>query len=326
MNEECIESSRATGSWVVWLLGVVLTGGMSPLLAAPPLARSKEISPFAAHNCYSDLGVKVSKYQLTNGLRAGLRFIEVDVHHVPSAGGFVVTHKSKDPPSEPLLGDFLEPLWRRWTDEPGEHLLIIDLKAGRPDQVAADMHRYLLGHRDALCTFAPDGTPRATGPVSVCLTGSQVLGQAYIDLATKKGELLARRDGGPGARNRDLLRRYLRRAPRPGVGYLTLNWGNIVRGSKTPDDYMDWLCEIVAGARRSGYRLRVYTLNVARPERVDGRLASGEWDAAWSSCVRAGVDMIATDNYGLAAEWWREIGVGLPVVRPKTQPAPASSP
>jgi len=281
--------------------------------------------PFAGHNCYSDLNLRLSRHKLATALRAGLRTIEVDVHHNPTAGGFVVTHTSKDPPAEPLLGEFLTPMWRQWRDEPGEHILIIDLKGGRPDAVARDMHEYLRAYRDVLCTFAPDGSARSTGPIRVCLTGSRALGQAYIDLAGRKGELLALRDGSPGGRGGDALRRYLRRPARPGVGFLTLPWG-VVDGGSAAGDYVDWLSEIVAGARRNGYQLRVYTLNVPLPKRLDGRLVSGEWDAHWSACVRAGVDMISTDTYALAAEWWKQIGSKLEPIQPGAKSKGPASP
>jgi len=275
-------------------------------------ASAERACPFAGHNCYSDFGLRISNRKLAMALQAGLRVIEVDVHHVPSAGGFVVTHKSRNPPSAPLLGGFLQPLWARWRDEPGEHILVIDFKAGRPDLAARDLDRYLADYREVLTAYAPDGTLRARGHISVCLSGSSAIGRAYIDLASKKGELLALRDTGPGGTKREAMRRFLQRPRRPGVGYLTLDFANsVIRGSGTAPDYLDWLCEIVAGARRCRYKVRVYTLDVLGPKRVDGRLVSGAWDAHWAACVRAGVDMISTDNYALAAEWWKQIGCKL---------------
>lgn len=310
-------------SFTTSLCASVLT---ATLLAGSRPAGVERACPFAGHNCYSDFGLRISHRRLAMALQAGLRFIEVDVHHVPSAGGFVVTHKSKDPPSEPLLKEFLKPLWARWRDEPGEHILVIDFKAGRPDLAARDLDRYLTDYREVLSAYAPDGTLRTGGPVSICLSGSGAIGRAYVDLASKKGELLALRDTGPGGAKREAMRRFLHRPRPPGVGYLTLDFtSSVVRGSGTAPDYLDWLCEIVTGARRRRYRVRVYTLDVLGPKRVDGRLVSGAWDAHWAACVRAEVDMISTDNYALAAEWWKEIGSKLAPARPKPGPR-ASSP
>lgn len=287
------------------------SAGATPAASPGDIARS---CPFAGHNCYSDLNLGASRHKLKAALDAGLRFIEIDVNHNPSAGGFVVTHRSRRPPTEPLLADFIKPLWERWSAEPGDHLLIIDFKAGSPDPASRDLHKYLRQHRDVLCSFAPDGTIRRTGPIGVCLTGAAIIGQAYLTLAGGEGELLARRDTGSAGSRRDGMREFFRRRPRPGVSYLTLDWRKITGKSTDPTDYFDWLCEIVTGARRNHYRLRVYTLNARKPKKTDGRLVSGKWDAHWRACVRAGVDMISTDNYALAAEWWRQIGTKLETI------------
>jgi len=283
--------------------------------AFPADVRSEPPCPFAAHNCYSDLGARMAERRLAEALTAGLRHIEVDVNYQPSAGGFVVTHKSDRPPSEPLLHNFLVPLWKTWRSEPYDHTLIIDLKAGDPTPAGRALHDYLKEHRDALSRFAPDGTLRSRGPVSVCLTGSRRIGQAYLNLAAQEGELLARRDEGfGGASAREALRRYLRQPPHPGVGYLTINW-NVVVGDQGESqrtglsgETRAWLTEIVAGARRHGYRLRFYTLNVRHFSHPGEPLIAGGWDAAWAACVQAGVDMISTDQYTLAVEWWKQIG------------------
>ncbi len=302
----------------------LLLSCLIPCLACPVEARGEELAPcpFAGHNCYSDLGVAVSTRRLARALNAGLRYIEVDVHHRCSPRGFVVTHKGKDPPSEPMLEDFLQPLWRRWTAEQGDHLLIIDFKAGRPDAVAKDLDRILQRHRDALARYAPDGKPIARGAIRVCLTGSGRLGQAYIDYARRRGELLALRDTGARGKGKEGVRRVLRE-PRPaGVGYLTLHFGSsVLRVSPEPEGYLPWLREIALGARRRGYHLRVYTLNVLGPERDGDVLKSGRWDRHWRACVQAGVEMIATDNYQLAAEWWEQIGRELAPPRPHASPS-----
>jgi hypothetical protein len=48
-----------------------------------------------------------------------------------------------------------------------------------------------------------------------------------------------------------------------------------------------------------GYALRVYTVNAAKAGRAfDARL--------WERCVAARVPMIATDDYQLASDWWRQ--------------------
>ncbi|MBN1347290.1 MAG: hypothetical protein JXQ73_31660 [Phycisphaerae bacterium] len=295
-------------------------------LASETASRPATPCPFAGHNCYSDFDVRASRRRLKTALDADLRYIEVDVNHHPPAGGFVVTHKSKNPPAEPRLDDFLEPLWRKWRGQPGEHVLIIDLKAGRSDAVARDMHRYLQNHRDVLSAYAPDGTRRTAGTVCVCLTGSSHLGQAYVDLAAETGELLALRDTGPRGRGKKAMRELLGRPRRPGVGYLTLSWPVVLSGTDASDDPTDWLREIVAGARNRGYKLRVYTLNARKPS--GGGLASGKWDANWRACVRTGVDMIATDDYALATEWWHKIGVNWagnsPPTPSSTRPAKSS--
>jgi len=270
--------------------------------------------PFAAHNCYSDVSVQAARHRLAEALQVGLRYIEVDVNHQPEAGGFVVTHKSENAPTEPLLQEFLKPLWEKWRAEPFEHLLIVDFKAGRPDAVASTFHAYLSQYRDVLCTFAPDGSPKAKGPVAVCLTGSGHLGRAYINHARAQGELLARRDQGfSGAAARPALRQYLQRPPEPGVGYLTVEWNVVIPKGKPyaaplSSEDRTWLAEIVAGAKRHQYGLRFYTLNTRETYRKDAKLTSGDWDTHWAACVRAGVDMIATDQYSLGVQWWEQIG------------------
>jgi hypothetical protein len=292
---------------LVLLLGVSPSRGRAESVTERPC-------PFAAHNCYSDVGVRQAEQRLAEALQAGLRYIEVDVNHQPAAGGFIVTHKSDNPPTQPLLQDYLPPLWKKWSSEPFEHILIIEFKAGRAPAIAEDFHAYLLKYRDLLCTFAPDGSPRAKGPISVYLTGSTRLGQAYINYATNKGELLARRDEGfSGPHDRDRLRAYLQQPPRPGVAYLTMEWGVVVGKGRSytaplPPENQAWLEEIVAGARKQHYRFRFYTLNVRHTYHPNEPLTPGEWDGAWTACVRAGVDMIATDQYTLAAEWWKRIG------------------
>lgn len=283
-------------------------------LALSSFARADEIvPPFAGHNCYSDLGEGHSRGKLSAALRSGLRAIEVDVNHSPTAGGFVVTHDGGPKPRGPLLDVFLQPLWKRWSKEAGEHILIIDFKAGSRDDVPKALYDYLGQYRDKLCTYKPDGSRLKTGPVKVCLTGSKTLDKACVEFGRRKGELLALRDGPTGAMKggfRQALRDYLARAAEPGVGYLTLNWRRLIDEDEPPASQVDWLREVMRGARGRGYLVRVYTLNVI-PQRLDGQLVGGDWDATWRTCVRGGIDMIATDNYRLAVRWWREIGKGL---------------
>ncbi len=268
------------------------------------------VPPFAGHNGYSDLGERHSRGKLAAALESGLRAIEVDVNHCPAAGGFVVTHDGGPEPRGALLSDFLVPLWERWSREKGEHILIIDFKNGSKQRVPKALHDYLGRYRDVLGTYKPDGSPKRTGPIQVCLTGSGRLKQSYIDYARDRGELLALRDGSAGASKagfRQALRAYLARPAEPGVGYLTLNWRRLIDASRRPESQVDWLKEVMRGARRRGYRVRVYTLNVL-PQSEGGRLVSGTWDAAWRACVLGGLDMIATDNYRLSVRWWDEIG------------------
>ncbi len=306
-----MKAQYTTRGWRDAGLGLLLLGW-----AAATTGFAAEIPcPIAAHNCYSDAGVLAAEKRLAEALSVGLKYIEVDVNHNPAAGGFVVTHKSENPPLKPLLADYLKPLWAQWRNEPNDkHILIIEPKAGQPEAVARGLHDYLAGYRDLLTTFATDGTVRHKGPISVCLTGVQHLGQAYLDHASKGGEWLACRDegfgNGPGAR--DALRACLARPAKPGVRFLTIEWGVVVgrRGYVDPltPEASAWLDEIVAGARRNNYHLRFYTINVRHTYHRDERLEPGGWDHPWRACAKAGVEMIATDQYSLGVQWWEQVG------------------
>jgi hypothetical protein len=282
--------------------------------AAPSVLAEERPCPIAAHNCYSDVSVKAAEQRLAEALSVGLRYIEVDVNLQPSAGGFVVTHRSDKPPTRPLLQDYLKPLWAKWREEPFDHILIVEFKAGPREQIGKAFHDYLLPYRDVLNTFAPDGSPRSRGRISVALTGSGTLMQAYIDYARQQGELLARRDQGfSGPLARGALKEFLKQPAPQGVGYLTVEW-NVVVGSArayfTPMSAANrfWLAEIVAGARRNHYTLRFYTLNPRYTFHRGEPIVAGDWDTAWAECAKAGVDMIATDQYALGVQWWERIG------------------
>ncbi len=264
--------------------------------AAP--ARAIE-NPFAAHNAYPWRLYPSGRFE--SALAAGLKHIEVDITYDQSRNAAVVTHDGSPGGKEPELGAFLAPLWQQWggSSESG-YTLIVDFKSSST-ALAQDVHEILKPNANLLSTMAkaPDGEFRPS-KITVCLTGSRAGHRAYDDQLSTGDFYLAFADLGPETWQADVSG-YVPSEPPRFVRFLSfpLHVFADAKGASGPAHVsLERLAETVRLANRAGYRMRVYTIN-------PGRAADGTPDMrVWEKCVEAGVHMIATDAYHLAADWW----------------------
>ena len=308
-------------AWVmlVWLLAVcVLVVTPAASLAADPAPPQRE-NPFAAHNSYP--WRFYAKDRFDKALASGLKHLEVDVTFDPARQAVVATHDEKPTGNEPELGKLLEPLWQRWGAAPDDgYTLIIDLKTASPE-LAAGLRKILEPRQALLSTLTKGSDARFhPGKITVCLTGSTA-GHRIFDEQTPAGsDYLAFSDdsGAPGNWQSETSQ-YVPNKPPGFVRFITLEKSNFLDAPGARGDEhvsLSRLREVAGRANELGYGLRIYTINPARAKdanssgvtKPDGRqepLSPG-WDTHfWDLCLDAGVTMIATDAYDVAAAHWK---------------------
>ena len=237
---------------------------------------------FSGHNTYGDDGHGHSKLDLA--LEAGLHAVEVDETWGMVRERAVVTH-SKDALglTEPLLEDYLAPVWRAWsTAQDNDYLLTLDLKKDSAP-LAQDIHHILEKHAAVLSHVDAQGVYHP-GKITVMLTGSGTTERDYEDYARAHGGCLAfgHATSVPAAA--------------PGfVRFLNLSLRQLLTAGKNDEIATDVVKSLVSRAHAAGYRVRVYLVNEERH---------------WQTLIDAGVDWIATDAYQQAADYWRHHQAG----------------
>ena len=276
-------------------------------------------NPFAAHNAYP--WRLYAKDRFDKALASGLKHLEVDVTFDPARQAVVATHDEKPTGKEPELGKLLEPLWDRWGTAPDDgYTLIIDLKTASPELVAG--LRKIIEPRRALLSAlnkGPDGKFRP-GKITVCLTGSTAGHRTFDEQTAAGSDYLAFSDdtGCPGNWQSDASQ-YVPTKPPGFVRFITLEKSNFMDASGAAGNEhlsLSRLKEVASRANDGGYQLRIYTINPTRakgsvPEvsiaaaNELGPLSPG-WDTRfWDLCLDAGVAMIATDAFDVAAAHWK---------------------
>lgn len=308
-------SSRRRLLCLLTALGVALAPAAAPVGAEAPAGPM----PFAAHNAYPYKGKGTEK--LTRALRAGFPHIETDITYDAARKAVVVTHDGEPSGNEPELDAFLAPLWRQWTTCPvAGRTLTFDLKSSRAGLVEG-LQSVLRKHARALSWMdARAGATFRPGPITVCLSGNDTAKNAYARLAARQGRYLAFLDhvydenawksdasdyvpAAPASVHRFLTlhsSNFLGERRRGGViGGAWENTKDFARGlafwEKRPDPDQTLsaarLSAAAKAAARRGYAIRVYVVNSSRD---------------WETCAKAGIPMLATDEYEDAARWWRE--------------------
>ena len=272
-------------------------------------------NPFAAHNAYP--WRFYAKDRFDKALASGLKHLEVDVTFDPARQAVVATHDEEPTGNEPELGKLLETLWERWGAAPNDgYTLIIDLKTASPELVAG--LREIFEPRGALLsalTKSSDGKFRP-GKITVCLTGNTAGHRIYDEQTAAGADYLAFSDdsGCPGDWQSDASQ-YVPNKPPGFVRFITLEKSNFLDapGAKG-DEHISFsrLQEVAHRANDGGYGLRIYTINPARRDPRETRGANGAeilspgWDTHfWDLCLDAGVAMIATDAFDVAAAHWK---------------------
>lgn len=299
----------------VWLLAASALVMSSASRAADPATPRRE-NPFAAHNAYP--WRFYAKDRFDKALASGLKHLEVDVTYYPARQAVVATHDAKPTGNEPELGKLLEPLWERWGAAPDDgYTLIIDLKTASPELVAG-LTKILEPRRALLSalTKAPDAKFRP-GKITVCVTGSTAGHRIYDEQTPEGSDYLAFSDdtGAPGDWQSD-ANLYVPGKPPGFVRFITLEKSNFLDAPGAKGDEhvsLARLREVAGRANELGYRLRIYTINPARskeaasvPPNQSGAPLSPGWDTHfWDLCLDAGVTMIATDAFDVAAAHWK---------------------
>lgn len=276
---------------------------LSALLMLAPVAAvaadKAASNPFAAHNAYP-FRLHADKDRLPRALDAGLKHIEVDVAYDPKRKAIVATHDSVPRGNEPELCEFLAPLWERWGKAHGDgYTLIVDFKKSSPEIVEA-FAAVINPHAELLSRMSKSaGGKFEERKITVCLTGDTGAHRLYADLVREDGEYLAFGDHGSGAWKEDVAA-YVPSEPANFVRFLTYEKQTFMdaRDAKGNEHISrERIAEAVRLAKERGYQIRVYTVNPARR-------AGGLDDAYWAACVEGGIDMISTDAYELARDWW----------------------
>lgn len=292
---------RLAPALLVW---TILCGDAATLSAdeSPSAPRPADATnPLAAHNAYTWRLYPGDR--LGRALASGLKHVEIDVCYDASRQAVVVTHDNPARGNEPELEAYLAPVWRQWQAAAGEgYTLIIDFKSAQP-AAAARVHEILLPQA-ALLTSLPkrDGAALQPGKVTVCLTGDTAAHRHYAEGIAADGSYLAFGDVGGGAWQADAAS-YVPDAPAGFVRFVTLEKG-VFRADPKDRAAAAFdparLRAVADKAHRLGYRVRVYTLNP--PKQPDG----GFDTSAWAACIDGGLEMVSTDAYELARDWWRE--------------------
>lgn len=273
---------------VALLLAAVLAA------AFPPLWR------FTAHNAYPEKGQHGDR--LERARRAGLRAVEIDVSWSEERRRAVITHEKIPAGGEPTLEQYfwkplLPELERLPRGKPG-WLLLVDFKTGHPGPVR-ELYGDLQRRSRLVSRF---GSQIDYGPLTVLLTGDNRAIAAFEKLHPARGPYLAMGNREPPERQyRENLEEYFPEPPTAFYRVYNFEWSHIEpdrdarRNGPLPGNARDRLRAFAELARRKGYWLRTWTLNEST---FGGRAGLLE---RWTAAREAGVQMIATDEYDLAA-------------------------
>jgi len=283
-----------------WLAGMLLGAclGMGVGSGAAWAADAMSDCPLAAHNAYPWRLYAPGRFE--QALQAGLKHVEVDITFDPAKGKAVATHDAKPSGKETELGTLLEPLWKQWlaSDEQG-YTLILDFKTSSPELVKG-VAEVLEPYRAAVSTLGKKpGSQFEERKITVCLTGNTAAHRLYAESVPEEGAYLAFGDQGGGDWREDVAS-YVPKGPAGFVRFLTYERSAFqdAKGAKGDDHLsVERMRQLMELARQGNYRVRLYTIN---PPKKAGRFDM----TAWQRCVEAGVDMISTDAYPLAREWW----------------------
>jgi glycerophosphoryl diester phosphodiesterase len=289
---------RRGNLWLGLLLTACMWGGVSVVRAGGEMSDC----PFAAHNAYPWRLYAPGRFE--QALDAGLKHIEVDITFDPVKKKAVATHDAKPNGKETELGTLLEPMWKKWlaSDEQG-YTLILDFKTSSPELVEA-VAEVLEPYREQLSTLGKEaGSKFEERKITVCLTGNTAAHRLYAESVPAEGAYLAFGDLGGNDWRADVAS-YVPKEPAGFVRFLTYERSAFqdAQGAKGDNHLsVERLAKLMELARQRNYHVRIYTLNPPKK--------AGESDTtAWSRCVEAGVEMISTDAYPLARQWWLEHG------------------
>lgn len=236
------------------------------------MAVHAEVVPLPNAHSHNDY---LHAHPLTDALDNGFCSVEADIFLVE--GQLLVAHDRKNvKPDRTLQSLYLDPLRKRakmnggriYKDGP-EVILLIDFKSDGPETYTA-LRKVLEEYADILTTFRAKSVEHKA--VLAVLTGGRPvkpLEDETVRYAALDG-LLPDLDTGP---SKDL------------VPLVSSSWGASFtwRGvGPLPDDQRQKLADMVAKAKKHGYRLRFW----AAPDRTE----------AWRTLRDAGVDLINTDN------------------------------
>ncbi|WP_052947566.1 phosphatidylinositol-specific phospholipase C/glycerophosphodiester phosphodiesterase family protein [Aneurinibacillus tyrosinisolvens] len=234
-----------------------------------PLARTH------AHNDYEHTR------PLLDALEHGFTSVEADIWLVN--GELLVAHDIKDlRPGRTLKSLYLDPLKQRVKDNHGavypnyEHdiTLLIDVKS-EADSTYRVLHEQLRQYQNMLTRFAPSGVK--PGAITVIVSGNRagtVMEKQAVRYAAYDGRMS---DLGSKASNEF-------------IPLISDNWTKQftwMGKGEIPKEEQEKLYQIVSTAHANGQKVRFWaTPDTPSPER----------EAVWNELLRAGVDMINTDD------------------------------
>jgi hypothetical protein len=266
--------------------------------------------PVAAHNCYDYVGKSNARF--VEALKLGIDNIEIDLGWDESAKRLIVGHDAA-PRKGREYADFasdvvpaLEAHWQAHRDHRVPSVLTIDWKTNRAEAVE-HFKAFLDGHADWFSS-APKAleSPLTRRGLTVCFTGSDEAKVHYENLVTRGGVYRAFRDRVFGATDyRPNVEDYVAEPASAYFRFLAFHWGVIEpngppRAGEWTEAKEERLHALVALAHKRGFRVRFYCLNARRsvfglayafPDMSSARLR-------WRAAAAAGVDWIATDDYG----------------------------
>ncbi len=283
---------------------------------------------FNAHNCYPHQGRGADRLERARAL--GLKAVELDLAWSPARGRAVISHETKLQGGEPTLEEyFFGPLDAELRAIPRgtpAWLLLLDFKSDHAGPVEEVLR--LLSQRRALVTTAADQLD--WGPLTVILTGNNRAIAQFEKLSAAGGPYLAMGNREPPERKfREEVAGYI---PEPATAFyrvFNFEWKHVERepndraGAWRPAERAR-LGELVRAAHRKGYWLRAWTLNATATDwgtsqRFGARQALLE---RWRAAEQAGVEMIATDEYELAAGFRLAGGATPPTDRSRRSQGP----
>jgi hypothetical protein len=320
-----------------WFLSLLLSAVSATKLSAQPaldfLHHGRPV--LDAHNCYpyeGKWGDRIDR-ALQSGFPVGIEQDVAWVSDSADSGHVVVSHTAKTQGNEPLLRDYfferVRPIVEqalRENDRARWPLIIVhfDVKDNRPE-----LHQALweiLGHYESWLTTAVKMTnpsqlsPLEGGPLLVLTEDNDVQERAFFQNVPVGAKLLvfgsAHTSKLPGTNNRERGHAAATMSPDALLTEKPTNyrrwwnnsWWEVEEGGQreagawtTSDDQR--LQSLVNHAHALGYWIRFYTLDGFTAEENRGWDAGynfGSRDAAtqrWQAALKAGVDLIATDQY-----------------------------